>query len=155
MIFLCGIAAVASGAEVPEARISNGTLEAKLYLPDSQSGYYRGTRFDWSGVIHSLRYRGHEYFGPWFERYDPKTHDAITGPVEEFLTHDAGLGYQDAKPGGSFIRIGVGVVRKPDEPVYQRFKTYEIVDPGRRDVRSGPDWIEFVHELAGDTGYGY
>jgi hypothetical protein len=28
----------------------------------------------------------------WFERYDPKLHDAITGPVEEFLTDGAGLG---------------------------------------------------------------
>ena len=81
-IALILLAAVASAADAPQAAISNGTLDAKLYLPDSASGYYRGTRFDWSGVIHSLRYRGHEYFGTWFERYDPKTHDAITGPVE-------------------------------------------------------------------------
>src|SRR6187549_2635799 len=73
----------ASAADAPEASISNGIIEARLYLPDAQNGYYRGTRFDWSGVIYSLRYQGHEYFGTWFERYDPKTHDAITGPVEE------------------------------------------------------------------------
>ena len=116
---------------------------------------YRGTRFDWSGVIYSLRYKGHEYFGPWFDKYDPQTHDAIAGPVEEFLTHDAGLGYADAKPGEGFIRIGVGVVKKPDEPAYQRFRTYEIVDPGKRTVRKGPDWIEFTHQLASPTGYAY
>lgn len=146
---------MASGADAPKARISNGTLDAKLYLPDSGSGYYRGTRFDWSGVIHSLRYRGHEYFGTWFERYDPKTHDAITGPVEEFLTRDAGLGYQDAKPGGSFIRIGVGVVRKPEEPAYRRFNTYEMIDPGKWTVRTATDSIEFVHELSSEAGYAY
>ena len=144
-----------AAADPPEAGISNGSIDAKLYLPDADRGYYRGTRFDWSGVIPSLRYKGHEYFGQWFERYDPKTHDAIAGPVEEFLTHDAGLGYQDAKPGGSFIRIGVGVVRKPDESAYQRFKTYEILDPGRRSVSKGPDWIEFTHELSSDAGYAY
>ena len=144
-----------AAADPPQAGISNGSIDAKLYLPDAQHGYYRGTRFDWSGVIPSLRYKGHEYFGQWFERYDPKTHDAIAGPVEEFLTRDAGLGYQDAKPGGSFIRIGVGVVRKPDEPAYQRFNTYEIVDPGRRSIRKGRDWIEFTHELSSDTGYAY
>jgi hypothetical protein len=49
---------VAAGADFPEARISSGTLDAKLYLPDAEKGYYRGTRFDWSGVIYSLRYRG-------------------------------------------------------------------------------------------------
>src|SRR5258708_3457247 len=144
-----------TAADPPEATISNGSIDAKLYLPDSERGYYRGTRFDWSGVIPSLRYKGHEYFGQWFERYDPKTHDAIAGPVEEFLTHDAGLGYQDAKPGGSFIRIGVGVVRKPDEPAYRRFNTYEIVDPGKWTVRTAPDSIEFVHELSSDAGYAY
>ena len=152
---LCLIPLVITAADPPEARISNGAIDAKLYLPDADRGYYRGTRFDWSGVIPSLRYKGHEYFGQWFDRYDPKTHDAIAGPVEEFLTHDAGLGYQDAKPGGSFIRIGVGVVRKPDEPAYHRFKTYEILDPGHRSVSKGPDWIEFTHELSSDAGYAY
>jgi hypothetical protein len=139
----------------PEAHLSNGLIEAKLYLPDAQQGYYRGTRFDWSGVISSLRFQGHEFFGQWFERYDPKIHDAIAGPVEEFLTRDAGLGYEEAKAGGNFIRIGVGVVKKPEEKAYQRFRTYEIVDPGRRSIRKGPDWIEFTHELSSDTGYGY
>jgi len=144
-----------AAADAPEAGISSGAIDAKLYLPDARQGYYRGTRFDWSGVIYSLRYKGHEYFGPWFDKYDPQTHDAIAGPVEEFLTHDAGLGYADAKPGEGFIRIGVGVVKKPDEPAYQRFKTYEIVDPGKRTVRKGPDWIEFTHEVASDAGYAY
>jgi hypothetical protein len=154
-ILLCALPFPIAASDPPQSRISNGSIDAKLYLPDSESGYYRGTRFDWSGVIPSLRYKGHEYFGQWFERYDPKTHDAIAGPVEEFLTRDAGLGYQDAKPGGSFIRIGVGVVRKPDEPAYQRFNTYEIVNPGRRSIRKGRDWIEFTHELSSDTGYAY
>jgi hypothetical protein len=142
-------------ADFPEARISNGVVEAKLYTPDAERGYYRGTRFDWSGVIHSLRYKDHEYFGQWFEHYDPKLHDAIMGPVEEFLTHDTGLGYADAKTGGNFVRIGVGVVKKPEEPAYKRFETYEIVDPGKRTLRQGKDWIEFTQELESDTGYGY
>lgn len=142
-------------ADAPQAAISNGVVDAKLYLPDAERGYYRGTRFDWSGVIYSLRYQGHEYFGPWFEKYNPNTHDAITGPVEEFLTNDAGLGYVDAKPGGTFVRIGVGAVRKPDETAYRRFNTYEIVDPGRWTVHKGADRIEFAHELSSDTGYAY
>jgi len=144
-----------AAADAPEAGISTGAIDAKLYLPDARLGYYRGTRFDWSGVIYSLRYKGHEYFGPWLDKYDPQTNDAIAGPVEEFLTHDAGLGYADAKPGEGFIRIGVGVVKKPEEPAYQRFKTYEIVDPGKRTVRKGSDWIEFTHEVAIDAGYAY
>ena len=142
-------------APAPEADISNGRIRAKLYLPDAATGYYRGTRFDWSGAIASLEWTGHTYFGKWFDRYDPKTHDAITGPVEEFLTTGAGLGYDEAKAGDSFVRIGVGAVRKPDEPRYRQFSTYDITDPGKWTVTKGADWIEFVHELHDAGGYAY
>lgn len=145
----------APAAPVPRAEISNGAISAVVYPPDPQTGYYRGTRFDWSGVVASLRWNGHEYFGQWFEKYDPRIHDAITGPVEEFLTGDAGLGYAEASAGDPFVRIGVGAVRKPAEASYQRFATYEIVDPGHRTLTKGPDWIEFVHELRDAGGYGY
>src|SRR4051812_29424042 len=82
--------------DAPQAEISNGAITAKLLLPDAQKGYYRGTRFDWSGVIYSLRAHNHEYFGQWFPRYDPKINDAIMGPVEEFMTDEKGLGYDEA-----------------------------------------------------------
>src|SRR5215471_14348976 len=101
-----------TAAQFPEAEISNTRIRAKLYLPDPESGYYRATRFDWSGQIASLEWKGHNYFGQWFERYDPKLHDAIMGPVEEFI---APLGYDEAKPGETFLRIGAGIARKPDE----------------------------------------
>jgi hypothetical protein len=145
----------AAVARFPQAEIANARIHAVLYLPDPQSGYYRATRFDWSGVIASLEWNTHTYFGQWFERYDPKGHDAITGPVEEFLTNGAGLGYDEAKPGDSFVRIGVGAVRKPDEPRYRQFSTYDIVDPGTRSVNTGSDWIEFVQTLPDTAGYAY
>jgi hypothetical protein len=142
-------------AEFPEAEISNGMIQAKFYLPDAERGYYRGTRFDWSGSIFSLQYKGHEYFGQWFEKYDPKIHDAITGPVEEYLTNGAGPGYGEVKAGGTFMRIGAGVVRKIEEKAYDRFKTYEIVDPGKWSTKKGSDWIEFTHGLKDAAGYAY
>jgi hypothetical protein len=142
-------------AASPETALSNSEIRARVYLPDAESGYYRGTRFDWSGAIASLEWHGHSYFGKWFDRYDPTIHDAITGPVEEFLTNGAGLGYDETKPGESFVRIGVGAVRKPDEPKYRQFSTYEIVDPGTWTVTRGADWIQFVHELRDTGGYAY
>ena len=144
-----------AATQFPQAEISNSSVRATVYLPDAQSGYYRGTRFDWSGVIASLKWNGHEYFGQWFDRYDPKIHDAITGPVEEFLTGESGLGYVEAKPGENFVRIGVGAVRRPDEPAYRRFETYEIVDAGKWTVNKSSDKIEFIHELGDTAGYSY
>ena len=90
---------VASGADFPHAEISNREIRAKLLLPNADTGYYRGSRFDWSGVIESLTYKGHSYFGKWFAHYSPTQHDAIMGPVEEFRSEDGALGYAEAKPG--------------------------------------------------------
>lgn len=139
----------------PQAAIASRGIAATVYLPDARAGYYRGTRFDWSGAVALLSWNGHEYFGEWFARHDPLLHDGITGPVEEFLTGDSSLGYQEAAAGGTFVRIGVGAVRKPDEPAYRRFATYEIVDPGTWTVTRGADRITLVHELRDANGYGY
>jgi hypothetical protein len=138
-----------------ETEISNGVIRAKAYLPDSQNGYYRGTRFDWSGVISSLEYEGHQYFGPWFECHNPLKHDGIVGPAEEFQSEAGGLGYAEASAGGTFIRIGVGVVRKPDESAYRRFGTYEVVDPGKWEIAQQRDCIEFTHEAMHEASYAY
>jgi hypothetical protein len=154
-IALLSLTCFGADQDFPSAQISNGSITAKLLLPDAERGYYRGTRFDWSGVIQSLKANGHEYFGQWFPKYDPKLHDAIMGPVEEFVYNESAAGYEEAKPGGEFVRIGVGALRKPDEAKFQRFHTYEIVDGGKWNVRKGSNWIEFTHDLRDHNGYAY
>jgi len=156
-------------ADYPQAEISNGPIHATVYLPDAKAGYYRGTRFDWSGVIAGLTYKGHTYFGPWFDKRDPQVRDfeyrgseivvgpcsGAMGPAEEFSTGGNTLGFNEAAPGGTFIKIGVGVLRRPDAANYDRFRLYEIVDPGKWTVRKGRDWIEFTQQIAGASGYAY
>jgi hypothetical protein len=174
MLAAVAVLALAAGGklmatEFPQTEISNGKLRVKLYLPDPKNGYYRGTRFDWSGVIASLEYEGHNYYGPWFDRIDPPVHDyifkgaevvagacsAISGPVEEFQTNDAALGWDDAKAGGTFIKIGVGALRKVGAS-YDAYTLYEIVDPGKWTVSQHPDSVEFTQELTDpSSGYGY
>ncbi len=156
LLFLfASLAGAAFGADYPEAEISNGMVKANLLLPDARTGYYRGTRFDWSGAISSLQAGGHEYFGKWFDRYDAQIHDAIMGPVEEFLTNGSGLGYAEAKPGQSFVKIGVGAIRKPDEAKFQQFQTYEIASGGHWSIHQEPDWVSFTQELPDTLGYAY
>ena len=152
---VCVCAPLLLAQDYPKAEISNGLIRAELMLPDSQHGSYQGTRFDWSGIISSLQFSGHEYFGRWYEHHDPKIHDAITGPVEEFRTDDKGLGYDEAKAGGTFVRIGIGTVRKPDEPAYRPFETYEIVDHGTWTIHKHTDRIEFIQRLKSEDGYAY
>lgn len=157
ILLLILTALILSGADFPEATITNGLVTAKLYLPDPVNGYYRATRFDWSGEIPDLTYKGHTYFGVWNPApYDPKLNDAISGPVEEFLTNNAGLGYAEAQAGGTFIKIGVGVIRKPEERQFQQFKTYEIADPGKWSVKRHADSVEFTQIVSDPvSGYAY
>ncbi len=154
----------------PQTTITNGILTAKLQLPDVSNGFYRGTRFDWSGVIASLEYQGHNYYGPWFTRKDAGVSDfvydgadivagpcsAITGPVEEFSTDSLALGFKDAKPDGTFVKIGVGVLRKPDDEPYSAYRLYDIVDHGKWTTQASHDSVTFSQELRdAASGYGY
>jgi hypothetical protein len=154
-------------AEPPQAAISNGQITARMYLPDAQNGYYRSTRFDWSGAVYSLEYKGHEFYGPWYNRIDPSVINwvhqgpeivsgpcsALMGPVNEFALP---LGWDDAKAGGTFIKIGVGVLRRPDDARYNQYRPYEVLDPGKWTVKKTRDSVEFVQDLsAPDLGYGY
>lgn len=140
-------------SQYPSSVISNEEVRMVVYLPDSEKGLYRATRFDWSGVIGSVEYKGHEYFGYWKETHDPMVHEDLTGPVEGYV--EPGLGYAEAETGGGFIRIGVGILEKEYEPEYNWMKTYKILDPGTWKIDQGDDWITFTHEIDSDFGYGY
>lgn len=144
------------GAQAPEAVLDNGVLKAVFHLPDAQNGSYRGARFDWSGVVKSLTYGKHEYFGVWYDKHDPLHHDAITGPVEEFLSGDSTLGYNEAKVGGNFVRIGIGALRKDKDAKFERFGRYTVVDPGKWNVARKKDRIVFRQDLNdASSGYAY
>ena len=152
-VVLCSSALVTATdirKDPPEATISNGLVKAHLYLPDAENGYYRGTRFDWSGVISKLEHDGHEYHSKWFEGYDPKSHDAIMGPVEEF----GSLGYDEAKRGETFVKVGVGSLVKPDEKPYTFSRSYTIANGGKWQTRRKPEEITFTHTFT-DDNYGY
>lgn len=184
------------GSDSPSVEISNGQIKARIYAPDGKTGFYRSTRFDWSGMVAALEYKGHIFYGPWFYRIDHSVYDfnydeqgvvsadftAGVGLAEEFNTDGAALGFAEAAPGGTFIKIGVGVLRKPpageppDPPRpappsgrgptagrgpmnpdrYDHSRTYEIVDPGKWSTKKSRDSVEFTHELTDAAdGYGY
>lgn len=155
----------------PKALLSNGTVDALVFLPDAKDGYYRGSRFDWAGVVGCLSLHGHTYFGEWFSKYDPLRNDSITGPVEEFRTDDGPLGYNgphgemfvkpgaigynEAKPGEGFLKPGVGVLKRIDDSPYEFGGAYPILDPGKWTVKVGKRSVRFRQVLNGPDGYAY
>jgi hypothetical protein len=150
-------------ADPPSAEIANSHIRARFYLPDPANGFYRGTRFDWSGVIYHLESAGHTFYAPWFTKRSPTVRDfiyegddiiagpcsATAGPADEFRP----LGYDTAQPGQTFIKIGVGALRKPDASPYTGYRLYDIADPGKWTVKRHPAAIEFTHTLNGAYVY--
>jgi hypothetical protein len=162
---LAGAAAVMA-ASPPVAQISNGKIRASVYLPDPVNGYYQGTRFDWSGVVRSLEANGHSYYGPWFTKRSDTVRDFIydgedivagpcsstMGPADEFRP----LGYDAATPGGKFLKIGVGMLKRIDEKAYDAWRLYPIADHGKWSVKRKDDSIEILQILSdASSGYGY
>ena len=169
----CGVGAMlvlaavlASAQSYPSHQITNGDIIATVYLPDAKRGFYTTTRFDWSGAIGSLTYKGHEYYGNWFSKitdiydfgYEGPNKDVISadftamvGPAEEF----GALGYNDVPAGGLFVKPGIGVLKR-DEMNYNHSRPYAIANGGKWDVRPSRDAIEFTHTLSEPSiGYGY
>ncbi|MEP6830442.1 MAG: hypothetical protein ABI963_08895, partial [Rhizomicrobium sp.] len=122
--------------DAPSARIGNRLIDARIYLINAANGFYRGTRFDQSGVIGSLTLGQQNFYGPWFDHVSDEVMDftftpdgivagpdsAVSGPVDEF----APVGFEDAAPGGTFLKIGVGLLRKPDTRPYDHYRLYDI-----------------------------
>jgi hypothetical protein len=150
----------------PSHQITNGVIRGSIYLPDAKNGFYKTTRFDWSGAIGSLNYKGHEYYGTWFSKitdiydfgYEGPNKDVISadftamvGPAEEF----GAIGYADLPASGLFVKPGVGVLKR-DENNYNHSLPYPIANGGKWDVKRSRDAVEFTHTLTEPSiGFGY
>lgn len=159
-------------ARAPAANIGLGCLDVSIATPDATRGFYRGTRFDWAGMITEVRLGRSRFYGPWFDGIAPNIRDftddgrtvvagpqtAATGPAEEFIgpKPDPVPGYADAPVGGTFLKIGVGRLRKSDAEPYSRFRSYAIVDGGGWETRRTARGLMFRQRVASDAaGYGY
>lgn len=144
--------------------IHNKQLRLKIYPPD---GFYKGVRFDWSGVIADLQFAGHHLYQPWFTSVDPTVPDfiysdsgivaginsAMTGPVEEFQKP---VGFDTAAPGGTFLKVGVGLLQKVDNAPYRFTTHFPLVEGGKWSAHKSATSVTFEHVLGGsDSDFGY
>lgn len=129
--------------------LERGTTRLRMMDPLAEEPYYRGTRFDRTGIILELESGGHRYIQPWQRHYDPWSHDAVSGPAEEFLPVSPG-----AVETAGWLKIGVGLLRDDGAP-YDRFKLYDILDPGLLTVSAGlePTVVTFRHKLSDRYDY--
>jgi hypothetical protein len=161
------LAAIAGGAAscapapppdgFPSVTLDNGTIKARVFLPDADRGFYRGPRFDWSGMVGPVTFAKVSFFAPFRVPQDPLGNDDGIGPAEEFGM-DAALAYADTPAGGTFIKIGVGELTRPSDPSYREyhfFKPFKIATMPLWKIAHGRDWIEFHQVLRDPRGWGY
>lgn len=126
--------------------IGKGELELTMCAPDIENGYYRGTRFDHSGIFRKITLDGFALADLWFDGYDPYRHDTVCGTSEEFGQN----GYEEAPVGGVFVKPGVGLLFKDDESAYDHFKLYRVADFGKWTVSSDEDSATFEQVIESD-----
>lgn len=144
----------AADSDFPRLVLDNGEITVSLYLPDAERGYYRGTRFDWSGIIERVDYGSHRFYAPLHAEHNPEGQDSVSGPAEEFAMFRP-MGFDEAAAGESFVKIGVGLLRKGDAGEYLFHGDYEIIRAGVWQIDSGPDWVEFAQDFEAERGWAY
>jgi len=143
-------------SQYPASTLSSKQVRATLYLPDPQRGYYRGTRFDWSGLVSRVDCAGHNFFCEFRDQqHDPLNHDDICGTAEEFSMTTLPPGFGQAGPGDPLVKIGIGVLQRADDPAYAIWKKYTILQPGGWNITKKSDRIEFTQTLSSRNGWAY
>jgi len=153
-------------AKCPHLKLANAKLKLTVATPDAESGLYRGSRFDWSGLVVAAEHDGHSFFAPWKLKHDPRSHEGIWGTAEEFSMDDP-PGFDEVAACGVFYKIGIGELEKKEttqkseqtgraEPMpYGFWRNHRIVRAGAWTVTRGDGWVQFVQAFTGKRGWGW
>ncbi len=129
--------------------LAKGELSITVALPDRENGHYRGIRFDHGGIVTEATWRGHSFFGILKPPRDPKKHDGASGTPEEFNI-DKPAGFAEAADGGTFLKIGVGALVRPNRTSYGFMRDYAVAQWATWTVKEEADAITCSHsESAG------
>jgi len=81
----------------------------------------------------------------------------VAGLMTEFDNNTPGgpPGFTEAKPGEGFLKVGVGVLKRPDTENYHFAINYEILKPAQTTVKWRDDGATFRQTGEGINGYAY
>ncbi|GAP06751.1 hypothetical protein ATHL_01611 [Anaerolinea thermolimosa] len=119
----------------------------RLTVEISQPGVaYHGTRFDWSGFITQVTLDGqHTFCVP--EDYTPGKGTGGIGICNEFGI-DQPIGYDEAKPGECFPKLGIGLLTRLDSPTYSFWNPHQISQPFPIEITASKQQVIFtVHPI--------
>jgi hypothetical protein len=153
LLVLASLGLNARAADPPRLVLKNDRVTLTVLLPDPKNGYYRGSRFDWHGIVSKAEYAGHTLFNEWKTPHDPNGHDDVGGTAEEFGMFTP-IGYDAAGPGEPFLKIGIGILQRPDKEKYEFWKPYKVLNTGRLTTTSGSRTATF-HQVIEFQEYAY
>jgi len=167
LLLLVGCAASSSllTVDVPVApwpvysfiELHNEHMALLVVRPDDSAGFNVASRFDRAGMVVAARSAdGTSYFGPIVDpqKHDPTIDDHVAGTAGEFGM-DSPLGYEQAKPGDTFVKVGVGVLRRVNDKPYFFRHNYWLVDAGQWEIESEGDRATMTQTLGGPRGWSY
>lgn len=128
--------------------LKNRNIEIYVDLPDEG---YKNSRFDWTGKITSVKYKGKPLSG---NEIPNQGHDQFYGKgfYNEFGIN-CPLSYNETEKGGWFHKIGIGLLKK-EESEYEFHKQYEI-KPADFKVDIGATQIRIICKSESINGYSY
>lgn len=140
--------------QYPHERLEAGSMRAWFYSPDARSGYYRGTRFDWSGLISRVQAKGHSFFCEFnAASHDPLNHDDVPGTAEELSMTMPPPNFAEAAPGDPFVKIGIGLLDKTEDKEYGFWKSYPVRKAADWKTVRKPGEVEFSQTIEGPNGW--
>jgi len=128
--------------------LHSNRLQVTLSYPGSA---YQGSRFDWTGFITQVTLDGSHTFCVT-ESLQPGAGCGGSGLCNEFGI-DQPVGYDDARPGELFPKLGIGLLRRPDDDAYSFSRSYEVVHPFPVQMATGPDQVVISVEPLACRGY--
>jgi hypothetical protein len=112
---------------------------------------YQGTRFDWTAFITQVTLDDqHTFCVP--ESYEAGQGTGGVGLCNEFGI-DMPVGYDDARPGDCFPKLGIGLLVRPDEAPYRFARPYEIAERYGVQIETTADRTHFAIEPLDCRGY--
>lgn len=127
--------------------LKNQFINLQIDLPKEN---YQSSRFDWTGKIVNVAYKGVNITG--HELPDENSLNQGLGLYNEFGI-DLPLGFKEVAVGDWFHKIGVGLLQKQG-PVYD-FKTVHEILPAHFEVHPGTDHVTFTCTSPPSRDYAY
>jgi len=170
-------AQVAVATAYPNVTIGGEHLQATIFRPGVENAFYTANRFDHGTMVGDIKLGEHLLFpnDVWSQPHDPARPDAGVGIASEFGCGEGGttcdgndlgwgaysgkaangvLGFEEAKVGEPFLKIGVGKLVKNSD-VYSPFEVQEHSEAPIWTVDHTQNSLTMTHTAKLNSKWGY